>query len=94
VIPEDDPEPLLFCGLAKERLKPNFNPFRNNLLEEFVLCYPSHKHHLPVWLNRALTCVDLWEGPDYWTFTMEWWTPMKGSKKEGKNALTRECKTR
>jgi hypothetical protein len=92
--PEDDLESFPFYGPAKERPRPNFNPFRDVLLGDFVLCRPSHKHHLPVWLNQALTCVDLREGPNYRTFTMEWWTSMKGSKKEGKRAVARECWTR
>lgn len=92
--PEDDPEPFPFCGPAKERPAANFNPFRDVLVGDFVLCRPSHKHHLPVWLGRALTCVDLEAGPNYGTFTVEWWTPMKGSKKEGKKVVARECWTR
>jgi hypothetical protein len=56
--PEDDPEPYPFCGPAKDRPRPNFNPYRDVLLGDFVLCRPSHNNHLPVWLGRALTCVD------------------------------------
>jgi hypothetical protein len=59
VTPEDDPEPFSFCGPAKDRLKPKFNPFRDVLLGDFVLCRPSHKHHLSVWLGQVLTCIDL-----------------------------------
>ena len=88
---EDDPEPFPFCRPAKERPRPNFNPFKDILLGDFVLCRPSFKYHLPVWLGRALTCVNLQEGRNYGTFTMEWWTPMKSSKKEGKRAIAREC---
>jgi hypothetical protein len=32
VIPEDDLEPFPFCRPAKERPRPNFNPFRDVLL--------------------------------------------------------------
>jgi hypothetical protein len=63
--PEDDPDPYLFCGSAKDRLRPNFNPYRDVLLEDFVLCRPSHNNHLPMWLGRALTCVDNIPGDDY-----------------------------
>jgi hypothetical protein len=94
VTPKDDPEPFPFCGPTKERPRLNFNPFKDVMLGDFVLCCPSHKHHLPVWLDQALTCVDLCEGPNYGTFTMEWWTPMKGSKKEGKRAIARHYWTR
>ena len=94
VIPKGDPEPFPFCGLANERPRVDFNPFRDVLLGDFILCHPNHKHHLLVWLGRALTCVDLHESPNYGTFTMEWRTPMKGSKKEGKRAAARECWTR
>jgi hypothetical protein len=91
--PEDDPEPYPFCGPAKDRPRPNFNPYRDVLLGDFVLCRPSHNNHLPVWLGRALTCVDNTPGDNYSRFTVEWWTPMKG-KWEGKRALARECWTR
>jgi hypothetical protein len=40
--PEDDPEPYPFCGPAKDRPRPNFNPYRDVLLGDFVLCRPSH----------------------------------------------------
>jgi hypothetical protein len=91
--PEDDPEPYPFCGPAKERPRPNFNPYRDVLLGDFVLCRPSHNNHLPVWLGRALTCVDNTSGDNYGWFIVEWWTPMK-DKWEGKRALARECWTR
>jgi hypothetical protein len=90
---EDDPEPYPFYGPAKERLRPNFNPYRDVLLSDFVLCHPSHNNHLPMWLGRALTCVDNTLGEHYGRFTVEWWTPMKG-KREGKRVLARECWTR
>jgi hypothetical protein len=91
--PEDDPEPYPFCGPAKDRLRPNFNPYRNILLGDFVLCRPSHNNHLPLWLGGALTCVDNTPDDNYGQLTVEWWTPMK-EKREGKCALARECWTR
>jgi hypothetical protein len=91
--PEDDSEPYPLCGPAKKRPRPNFNPYHDVLLGDFVLCRPSHNNHLPVWLGRALTCVDNTPGENYGRFTMEWWTPMKG-KREGKCVLARECWTR
>jgi hypothetical protein len=60
-------------------------PTRDVLLGDFVLCRLSHNNHLPVWLGRALTCVDNTPGDNYGRFTVEWWTPMKG-KREGKRA--------
>jgi hypothetical protein len=91
--PKDDLEPYPFCGPAKDRSRPNFNPYHDVLLGDFVLCRPSHNNHLPVWLGRALTCVDNTPGDNYGRFTVKWWTPMKG-KREGKRALARECWTR
>lgn len=38
--PEDDPEPFPYCGPAKARPKPSFNPYRDVLLGDFVLCRP------------------------------------------------------
>jgi hypothetical protein len=55
---EDDLEPYLYCGPAKKRPRPNFNPYRNVLLGDFVFFCPSHNNHLLVWLDRALTCID------------------------------------
>ena len=63
--PEDDPEPYPFCGPAKDRPRPNFNPYRDVLLGDFILCRPSHNNHVPVWLGRALTCVDNAPGDNY-----------------------------
>jgi hypothetical protein len=91
--PEDDPDPYPFCGPAKDRPRPNFNPYRDVLLGDFVLCHPSHNNHLPVGLGRALTCEDNTPSDDYDRFTVEWWTPMKG-KQEGKHALEKEYWTR
>jgi hypothetical protein len=48
---EDDLKPFPFSGPTKDRLKTNFNPFRNVLLGDFVLFCPSHKHQLPIWLD-------------------------------------------
>ena len=39
-IPEDDPEPYPYCGPTKLRLRPRFNPYRDVLLGDFVLCRP------------------------------------------------------
>jgi hypothetical protein len=91
--PEDDPEPYLLCGPAKERPRPNFNPYRDVLLGDFVLCCPSHNNHLPVWLDCALTCLNNSAGEHYDRFIMEWWMLMKG-KREDKRAFARECLTR
>ena len=88
--PEDDPEPYPFCDSAKERPRPNFNPYHDILLGDFVLYCPSHNNHLLVWLGRSLICVDYILGDNYGWLTMEWWTLMKG-KQEGKRALAREC---
>ena len=57
--PEDDPEPNPYCGLAKSRPRPRFNPYRDVLLGDFVLCRPCNGHRLPVWLGRASLTVDL-----------------------------------
>ena len=40
ITPEDDPEPYPYCGPAKSRPKPSFNPYRDVLLGDFVLCRP------------------------------------------------------
>ena len=88
LIPEDDPEPYPFCSSAKDKPRPNFNPYHDVLLRDFVLCRPSHNNHLLVWLGRALTCVDNTPSDNYGRFTVEWWTLMKG-KQEDKQALAR-----
>jgi hypothetical protein len=90
---EDDPEPYPFYSPAKERPRPNFNPYRDVLLGDFVLSRPSHNNHLPMWLGRALTCMDNTPGEYYGRFIVDWWTLMK-DKREGKRALARECWTR
>ena len=46
--PEDDPEPYPYCGPVKSRPRPLFNPFRDVLLGDFVLCRPYDGHCLPV----------------------------------------------
>jgi hypothetical protein len=66
------PEPYPFCGLAKDRPRPNFNPYRDLLLGNFVLCRPSHNNHLSMWLGRALTCMDNTPRDNYGRFTVEW----------------------
>ena len=88
--PEDDLEPYPYCGLAKARSKPCFNPYQDVLLRDFVLCRPCDGHRLPVWLGRAISTVELIAGATYGTFVVEWWTPMC-SKKEPKSLVAREC---
>lgn len=92
--PEDDPEPYPYCGPAKERPKPCFNPYRDVLLGDFVLVRPSDGHKLPIWLGRALSTVQLdRNASDFGSFLVEWWTPMK-AKKDTTALLKRECWTR
>ena len=88
--PEDDPEPYPYCGPAKSWPRPRFNPYRDVLLGDFVLCRPCDGHRLPVWLGRASSTVDLSPGTNYGTFVVEWWTPMC-LKKESKALVAREC---
>ena len=90
ITPEDDPKPYPYCGPAKSRPRPRFNPYRDVLLGDFVLCRPCDGHRLPVWLGRASSTVDLSPGSNYGTFVVEWWTPMC-SKKELKALVAREC---
>ena len=71
ITPEDDPKPCPYCGPVKSRPKPSFNPYRDVLLGDFVLCRPCDKHCLPVWLGRASSTVDLSPGSNYGTFVME-----------------------
>ena len=68
---EDDLEPYPYCGCAKSQPKPHFNPYRDVLLGDFVLCRPYNEHHLPVWLGRASSTVDLSLGSNYGTFVVE-----------------------
>ena len=91
--PKDDPEPYSYCGPTKLRPKSHFYPYRDVLLEDFVLCYLYDGHCLPVWLGRALSTVDLSSGSNYGTFVVEWWTPMC-LKNEPKSLVARECWTR
>ena len=90
---EDDPKPYPYCGPAKAHRKPSFNPYRDVLLGDFVLCRPYDEHRLPMWLGRAISTVELSTGSNYGTFAVEWWTPMC-SKKEPKALVARECWTR
>ena len=90
---EDDPEPYPFCGLAKSRPKPHFNPYQDVLFGDFVLCHPCDGHRLPVWLGSASSTVDLSPDSNYENSVVEWWTPMC-SKKEPKALVARECWTR
>ena len=91
--PEDDLEPYPYCGSAKSRPRPRFNPYRDVLLGDFVLCRPCDGHRLPVWLSCASSTIDLSLGSNYGTFVVEWWT-LKCSKKEPKALVARECWTR
>ena len=90
---EDNLEPYPYCGPAKSRLKPRFNPYRDVLLGDFVLCRSYDGHSLPVWLGRASSTVDLFFGSNYRTFVVEWWTPMC-LEKEPKSLVARECWTK
>ena len=92
ITPKDDPEPYPYCGPAKSRPKPSFNPYRDVLLGDFVLCRPYDGHRLPVWLGRASSTIDLSPGRNYGIFVVEWWTPM--CSKESKSLVARECWTR
>ena len=92
-IPEDDPEPYPYCGLAKAQPKPCFNPYGDVFLGDFVLCRPNDGHRLPVWLGHAISTVELSTSSNYGTFVVEWWTPMC-SKNEPKSLITREYWTR
>jgi hypothetical protein len=65
VTPKDDLEPIPFYSPAEERPKPNFNPFKDVPLGNFVFCRPSHKHHFSIWLGQVLMCIDLSNGPNY-----------------------------
>ena len=90
ITPKDDPEPYLYCNPAKSRPKPCFNPYRDVLLGDFVLCRLCDRHCLLLRLGRALSTVDLSFGSNYGTFVVEWWTPMC-SKKEAKSLIARDC---
>ena len=90
ITPEDDPEPYPYCGPAKSQPKPHFNPYRDVLFGDFVLCRPCNGHRLPVWLGCASSTVDLSPGSNYEAFVVEWLTPMC-SKKEPKSLVARVC---
>ena len=68
---EDDPEPYPYCGPAKSWPRPRFDPYRDVLLGDFVLCRPCDGHCLPVWLGHASSTVDLSPGSNYGTFVVE-----------------------
>ena len=87
--PENDPESYLY----KVQPKPHFNPYRDVLFGDFVLCRPCNGHRLLVWLGCALSTVNLSAGSNYGTFVVEWWTSTC-SKKEPKLLVARECWTR
>jgi hypothetical protein len=93
ITPQDNVDPFPYCGPAKGRPRLTFNPYRDVLLGDFVLCQPIDNHYLPVWLGRVLECVDLTQGPSYGNFKVEWWIPFR-SKTEGKSVVARECWTR
>ena len=93
ITPEDDPESYLYCGLAKSRPKPRFNPYQDVHLGDFVLCCFYDGYRFLVWLGLPSSTVDLSPGSNYGTFVVEWWTPMC-SKKESKSLVARECWTR
>ena len=90
---EDDPEPYPYCGLTKVQPKPCFNPYRDVLLGDFVLCWPYDRHRFHVWLGRAISIVESSADSNYGTFIVEWWTPMC-SKKKPKSLVAKECWTR
>ena len=71
ITPEDDSEPYTYCGPAKLQPKPRFNPYRDILFGDFVLCRPCDGHRLPVWLGRASSTVDLSPGSNYGVFVVE-----------------------
>ena len=77
---EDDPEPYPYCGPTKLLPRPHFNPYQDVLFGDFMLCRPCDRHHLPMWLGRALSTVDLFPSSNYETFVVEWWTPMYSKK--------------
>ena len=89
---EDDLGPYPYYGHGKSRPRPRFNPYRDVLLGDFVLCCPCDGHRLPVWLGRASSTVDLSPGSNYGTFVVEWWTLMY--LKEPKSLVARKCWTR
>ena len=52
-----------------------------------MLCRPCDAHHLPLWLGRASSTIDLSSGSNYGTFVVEWWTPMCSKKELGSARL-------
>jgi len=79
--PEDVPiDP--FCGVARDKPKESYNPYRDVLLGDFVLVRPSDPDLYPVWMGRALTAVQLDRShPQYGQFQIRYWRPTKGRKK-------------
>ena len=91
ISPEDEEEAYPYCGPADQRPGPQFNPYRDVLLNDWVYCQPADGDHLPIWMGRCLTCVvQNMESVDYGTFWVEWWTPIP-AKKESKANLARHC---
>ena len=85
---EDDLKPYPYCGHAKARPKPYFNPYQDVLLGDFVLCRPYNGHRLLMWLGRAISTIELSARSNYGTFTVEWWTSIS-LKKEPKSLVAR-----
>ena len=74
--PEDDLEPYPYCGPAKAQPKSYFNPYRDVLLGDFVLCRPCDGHCFSMWLGRTISIVELFASSNYGTLVVEWWTSM------------------
>ena len=91
--PQDDPEPYPYCGPAKLRPKPCFNPYQDVLLRNFVLCHLCDEHRLLVWLGRTSSTVDLFPDSNYGIFVVDWWRVMC-LKKKTKSLIVRECWTK
>ena len=90
---EDDLESYPYYGPTKAQPKPCFNPYRDVLLGDFVLCRPCDGQRLPAWFGCAILTLEFSAGNNYGTFVVEWLTPMC-SKKEPKSLVARECWTR
>ena len=70
--PEDDPQPYPYCGSMKAWPKPCFNPYRDVLLRDFVLCQPCDGYRLYMSFGRAISTVELFIDSNYGTFVVEW----------------------
>lgn len=90
--PEDEEE-VDYCGLAKDKPYPMFNPWRDILVGDFVLVRPDNKEDY-VWLAIALTIVDRDKtSPLYGQFRVQWWVP-SGKGRASKKSLYRDCWTK